>query len=377
MPPRNGQNKRGQSSSSSRRRHPVASTIDASIFAAQQVVNKESEYRSKIKKINASALLLADRVAIEGELKDLLSSSIDVGTNNGSSANEEENENLAPASQKRRLNETNQTFLMDMRTRLKNLSMQNVKRERDIDVFIATVESIQRQIELKRDNQGGTSDSGEQQEEQGDPQPPDYETEIMDKIAIAHDTNVGNGGNVDGNDENFETDIENEQYCRDMRNRLGEKEKKRKKKKNSSSRISRGADDDDEEDLEVMNTNAGVDSEQQMKCSLTSNFFENPVKSTQCNHTYSLDALRSMIGKKRSIKCPYYGCNNTELTMDQIEEDVEMTMRVKRFFRRQEAQKDMEERLRDDELNVDDYEGRNSIMSDRKPDIVQGMTVLN
>eukprot|EP00467_Chlorarachnion_reptans_P009702 CAMPEP_0114520210 /NCGR_PEP_ID=MMETSP0109-20121206/19443_1 /TAXON_ID=29199 /ORGANISM="Chlorarachnion reptans, Strain CCCM449" /LENGTH=239 /DNA_ID=CAMNT_0001701057 /DNA_START=188 /DNA_END=907 /DNA_ORIENTATION=- len=54
-----------------------------------------------------------------------------------------------------------------------------------------------------------------------------------------------------------------------------------------------------------------VDAKTDLKCPITKTILENPVRSTQCVHVFSRDAIYEMLKRKRSIKCPVAGCNQT------------------------------------------------------------------
>ncbi|GAM26154.1 hypothetical protein SAMD00019534_093290 [Acytostelium subglobosum LB1] len=76
-------------------------------------------------------------------------------------------------------------------------------------------------------------------------------------------------------------------------------------------------------------------------CPLTKKPFENPVKSVTCGHTYSRDAMLSMLKRTKTVGCPVVGCNKS-CNESQLERDVEMEETVKRELRKRsrEVQKD-------------------------------------
>ncbi|KAK3814928.1 MAG: zinc-finger of the MIZ type in Nse subunit-domain-containing protein [Benniella sp.] len=75
--------------------------------------------------------------------------------------------------------------------------------------------------------------------------------------------------------------------------------------------------DGDDDDMEIIMTDTGVHN---LKCPITTNFLEDPVTSSECNHSFSKEAILQLIqsrGANRSNKsnnpnkclCPVHGCN--------------------------------------------------------------------
>ena len=55
-----------------------------------------------------------------------------------------------------------------------------------------------------------------------------------------------------------------------------------------------------------------------------------------CGHVYSYKGIQHHL--KSNKQCPMPGCSNTNVTMSQLEEDEEMTMKIRRFqFRTKNA----------------------------------------
>jgi hypothetical protein len=95
--------------------------------------------------------------------------------------------------------------------------------------------------------------------------------------------------------------------------------------------------DDDDDELEIEESNA--ESSENYKCPITGLLMENPRRNSQCGHYYSLQGIRFHLQKKRA--CPVPGCRNQRVTMDQLEEDYEFELKIKRFQKRMETEKRM------------------------------------
>eukprot|EP00162_Nutomonas_longa_P009083 comp19009_c0_seq2/m.35074 comp19009_c0_seq2/g.35074 ORF comp19009_c0_seq2/g.35074 comp19009_c0_seq2/m.35074 type:complete len:197 (-) comp19009_c0_seq2:10-600(-) len=66
-------------------------------------------------------------------------------------------------------------------------------------------------------------------------------------------------------------------------------------------------------------------------CPITKREFQDPVKSTQCGHSYSREGVNMLFSGKTKIKCPV--CKK-EMEKKDIEEDVEMITKMKRKRKR-------------------------------------------
>ncbi|KAF9310929.1 hypothetical protein BG003_007943 [Podila horticola] len=65
--------------------------------------------------------------------------------------------------------------------------------------------------------------------------------------------------------------------------------------------------DDEDDEMEIVMTGDG--GQQSLKCPLTTKFLEDPVTSSSCKHSFSKDAIMSMIASQRQTLCPVHGCN--------------------------------------------------------------------
>lgn len=59
------------------------------------------------------------------------------------------------------------------------------------------------------------------------------------------------------------------------------------------------------------------------KCPITLVRLVNPMRSKVCNHYYSQDAINQILQRKKTIKCPAFGCGS-KLTQKDLILDTEM-----------------------------------------------------
>lgn len=58
---------------------------------------------------------------------------------------------------------------------------------------------------------------------------------------------------------------------------------------------------------------------------------KNPMRNQICNHVYELQSIIPHIKQKRNVTCPYIGCINVNLTMNQLVEDKELKTKINNF----------------------------------------------
>uniref|UniRef100_A0A7S2EUI2 SP-RING-type domain-containing protein n=1 Tax=Ditylum brightwellii TaxID=49249 RepID=A0A7S2EUI2_9STRA len=301
---RQANNSGGPAQSSGRTNSNKSGSSDAVLLAADRVLKKESDYRNGVNRIQVTALLLAERISIKGEVEATLLQT------NSSSDNGEQNAEA-------------QDFLKEQRERLKSLCDGNAGRMKGIDDFLRAVADVRENVL--------------QEEEEGDDgaPPPDYERFILEKIETIRDQREN--GHYD--DENILQ--RDEEFGAEVRKRLGEKITQKKRKRGS-----RANEEDDDDDLEILPDSSTVS----LKCPVTGVFFENPLKNKVCGHTYSSAGLDQLI-RMRKRNCPIPGCANNQLSREQVEEDVEMEIKVKRYVRRMEQER-MTQKEEDEEEDV-------------------------
>mmetsp|Transcript_578 Transcript_578/g.939 ORF Transcript_578/g.939 Transcript_578/m.939 type:complete len:339 (-) Transcript_578:57-1073(-) len=313
------------------------------LFAEREIEKGRSEYKSHVNKIQASALVLADRIGLLREVETVLSYGDD----------DTKEENLA--------------FLQTQREKLKALCHRNEMSMRNVDAFIGALSDVrtdllqqqqlgeQKEMELQRKRQQRQQQQQNQEDENEDDtvtddnvnddenqEPEDYEevlsTKMKEHSQSLHDTLTSQ-----------DVALEDSHMVRKCMDRLGEKPPKKK-------RTSRSGNDDDEEELEIMHQPRN-DNEMEFKCPVTGQFFVNPVKNKNCGHYYEYEGIRHHLKNKK--KCPVAGCVNSHVTLSQLEEDEEMKIKVRRFKVRSE--KERQQRMSQD---IDDSEfivGRESM----------------
>jgi len=98
---------------------------------------------------------------------------------------------------------------------------------------------------------------------------------------------------------------------------------------------------DKDAELEVVNAHAAV----VLRCPITTMPFEAPVKSNKCGHVFEANAIQFILREakksKKKVKCPVSGCAH-HISAEQLEDDAETAMLVKRHKMQQESQKQLE-----------------------------------
>jgi SUMO ligase MMS21 Smc5/6 complex component len=69
---------------------------------------------------------------------------------------------------------------------------------------------------------------------------------------------------------------------------------------------------------------------------------ENPVINMICKHHYSRAAIESYVDSKlrnrQRVRCPVAGCTNGHVTIEQLEDDSEIALLIRRFKRQEVKQ---------------------------------------
>jgi len=222
-----------------RARNATSMTSDAALLAADRVLGKESDYRSNIRRIQAAACLLAERISHRGDVETALLSGDGV----------KQDEETLSAEKERMIG-----FLTEQRDRLKDIAKGNVTRNRNVDTFLTAVKDVRDEILVKQQERATVQENGNggaaaASDILEDDSHDDYERLILSKIDEIERKER------EDDEEDGEIDLYDEEMCREMRKRLGEKEKKRKRSRGGTRRSIAGGDDSDE-DLEVMGNNA-------------------------------------------------------------------------------------------------------------------------
>jgi hypothetical protein len=213
-------------------------------------------------------------------------------------------------------------FLQEQRARIKKLAKGNVERERKLQIFLETLRTLKEQALNEANTDPSTDDEPMQVV--------DYKEKIetlMEQTRVEH--------------QNTQLPMHQEAYYREILAELGEKEPVLVKKD--------GGDDDD---IEFLNHQSS--SEKSLKCPITMVLLEEPVKNKTCKHVYSKAGIMQLMGQKGFCKCPVPGCGNHQVTLVQLEKDLQKDMLVRRARRRQAA--DSEQQASQAEMQDSDEE---------------------
>lgn len=83
-----------------------------------------------------------------------------------------------------------------------------------------------------------------------------------------------------------------------------------------------------------------------LKCPITRDYLENPVRAVVCKHLYSGNAFKEWLSQNQGrSKCPVFGCNNNLRKMTDVEADEDVVGRVKRLKRNTEKKQKEKEML--------------------------------
>lgn len=274
------------------------SASSATIVAANRILQKGPQYKNDIKKLHANASIFAETIAISGPAE--------LALRNDGDNNDPENEEM-------------EAFMNEQRMRLKNLTERHVNSSRYVDAFMNAADSIKADIaqngEQKEDGEGEASASAS-----------DYETMLQTKLEFEKH-------NIEKNS----IEVKDEEMSRKIRKYLKEKEPAKQG-------------DDDEIEVEVTQSNR----ESELKCPLTGMLFQNPYRNKLCGHVYDLHGIQQHLRIKKD--CPVMGCKNKNVTMEALEPDEEMKLKVRRYIHRRDEQKRINAMSQDYDLDDDEDE---------------------
>jgi hypothetical protein len=281
------------------------SSSSATILATDRVLQKEAMFRNGIQKLHASSLLLAETIAISGQVETSL---LNDDYENDGNGHGDVNSN----------NQEMDAFMKEQRMKLKALSERHVNSMRYIDAFMNATNSIKTDIIHQSQNGNGNGATDGNSETAAEAEVPDYETILQTKLEFQKH-----------NIEKDSISVVNEEMARRVRQRLNEKEDSNNNQNNANGGSGGTFDDDDEIEIEIAN-NQGAQSASSLKCPLTGMLFTNPVRNKVCHHVYDKHAIEQHLRNKKKT-CPVMGCNNSNVSMNQLEVDEEMKLKVRRY----------------------------------------------
>lgn len=313
--------------------------LDGAIMACDRIISGKNECEKRIKQLQVDTCLLAEKLAIQhGEVTKALlgKNSVNDGANNVAQATSSSSSSTSADID---------MFLLEQRTKLKQICEGNAKRLQDNGVFIQALHTIRDDLANKKHM--GLQANGTPQTQQDNNDGDDSDDEPVDYTKLINDKIDQMRQNAEEDDMGVDDSIENHEFSREIRTKLGEKLPKQKKKRSRNSRGG-GEDEDSDDDLEVIpdhNTGTNVND---LKCDITGMLYENPLKNKVCKHVYSKAGWEQMVrtGKR---KCPVFGCTNTHVTQEQLEEDYETTRKVEQYKKKLEYEKSQARMYEDDD----------------------------
>jgi hypothetical protein len=263
---------------------PRNRTVNSTIHGADCIIGKKNEFKDNIKNLNARNKIGAESLAHGGSLE----STVRVALQNDDP----------------KAWDNFEAFLGEHREKVKKFTESHIHLSRKVDAFIGALEEVKQEI------------IQQQQQPSDDAKPPDYEVILQTKMELLKQQ-------LD--DES--PSIENHPWMVKTKYNLREVAKTR----------TGNGDDDDDDDVQVEFSNN--ESSNEYKCPITGRYMEDPMRNTVCGHVYDFGGIKFYMGSKRSKHCPVPGCANRQVTMSQIEQDVEMQLKVKRFLKRMEQER--------------------------------------
>jgi len=215
-------------------------------------------------------------------------------------------------------------FAEQYRSQLKELARDNVSKERQLKAYTTAIQAVIAGIEVGEDglpvlvhpqaeNQENISPNIDQKDEVGSSSY-EYKGQMEDEFAKA----------MNDIDQNSVLVTQEKSYL-SLLKELGE-------------------DKVEDDELAVVNNNDDDNVLQKIKCPLTMQIMSDPVRSKMCGHSYDRDAIvhhitSSLKSRKKNAraKCPFPGCHNTNMKLEELEDDPETAMRIRRYKKRQSA----------------------------------------
>ena len=295
---------------------------DAALQVAAAVLSKKSSYLEGLtRQFHPNSIDLAGRLTTtegSGDLAQALlayAADVDADKNGGNAV----------------LGAKMEAFLAEQRSRLKTHVVQNAKRQRDVEAFCGAVGAVRDDIRMKRQNVANTQLENDDVDDKKannilaqfdlkSGEGTDYEKTILDQMK----ERTTSGEEDEGDDEQ---QFQSNAMVREMMETLGEQ----------AAAGSKTTGEDDDDDLEMVGGDAALDVNK-LKCPITTMLLDQPLRNTVCHHVYSkagIDQLLKAAGRRRE-KCPVAGCTNGDLQRNQLVEDIQVGMLVKRYKAREE-----------------------------------------
>lgn len=255
---------------------PTSRVANSAMHGVDRLISNKDEFKKDINKLNANNKVCASVLVRDGDIESGVRRALE----------EEDPEAW---------NEF-KSFLSEQRGKVKGLTESHIDLHRKVNSFIGAVQEVKQDMI-----------SSSQQNPSNDGAPADYEIILQTKIELLKQK-------LDDQAE----PVANEMLMVKIKDALGEPT----------------ANDDDDIQVEMSNQ----DSAAQFTCPITQRLMEKPMKNSVCGHFYDLEGFKFWMQRRRTRKCPISGCANSHACMSQLEEDVEVQLRLKRFVKRRDQE---------------------------------------
>ena len=211
--------------------------------------------------------------------------------------------------------------LKKFRTTLKEIAAENVHQDRELKSYMNALKVLG-----DRTSSATTANDNEDEDDKGQLEPDDFQTMIEEAMKEERAKLEQNA-----------VDVTKEQMYTKMLERLKEEADDEGENKD-------GDGDDSDDDLLIVSVNGGpVGSSENLKCPITTQLMEEPVRNSACGHVYSAEGinqiLKSSSSSRRGTKCPVAGCMNANVTKSQLQVDDDLKIKIRRFKKRQSIEK--------------------------------------
>jgi Zinc-finger of the MIZ type in Nse subunit len=314
------------------------------IAVCNSIIAKETSMKNRLQDSQKYARMLCERFrhakdengnAIGGAVGDniealLLSISAEGSKSSSSSSSNNNHRGNNTATESFITGEQVTTFFDEQRARLKAAAEKNVATERSLDNLIGSMRVLKNQIQREEEedatmrNNNANGEAGDEgQEHEQKPVVKDYEAMIAD-LMQQHDASTPR------------LELWQATAYRQVCESLGETLPSNAAQGAGGAAAQSGNNAEDD-DIQFVPT-AGSKN-MTLKCPITTMFMEEPMRNKLCGHSYGLQAIAQLIINARGrqgCKCPVAGCTNANVTMEQLDKDLEAEYAIKRRRRAEE-----------------------------------------
>eukprot|EP00529_Nitzschia_sp_RCC80_P030738 CAMPEP_0113462136 /NCGR_PEP_ID=MMETSP0014_2-20120614/11921_1 /TAXON_ID=2857 /ORGANISM="Nitzschia sp." /LENGTH=303 /DNA_ID=CAMNT_0000353959 /DNA_START=146 /DNA_END=1057 /DNA_ORIENTATION=- /assembly_acc=CAM_ASM_000159 len=211
--------------------------------------------------------------------------------------------------------------LKKFRTTLKEIAAENVHQDRELKSYMNALKVLG-----DRTSSATTANDDEDEADEGQLEPDDFQTMIEEAMNEERAKLERNS-----------VDVTKERMYTKMLERLKEETPDEGGNKN-------GDGDDSDDDLLIVSVNGGPPgSSENLKCPITTQLMEEPVRNTVCGHVYSMEGIKQILksssSNRRGTKCPVAGCQNGNVTKSQLQVDDDLKIKIRRLKKRQSIEK--------------------------------------